>query len=110
MSNFLPARWLAGLSALAALSAGAQTVSTPAAAQTAGSTPTLPFHSAMEGYTPLADEKAIPWNEANETVYRRGGWRAYANEAAGTADTRPSQGAGPHAGHTMPMAPRKENP
>jgi hypothetical protein len=62
----------------------------------------------MEGYKPFAEEKPSPWKEANETVHRRGGWRAYAKEAAG-------EGADPHAGHSMSMpkptpTPPKEKP
>lgn len=44
----------------------------------------LTYKSALEGYRPFAEEKPIPWKEANETVYRRGGWQAYAKEASGS--------------------------
>lgn len=91
MFNFLPARWLAALPALAAFAAGAQTDPAP----TTEAPP--PFRSAMEGYKPYAEEKPIPWKEANETVRQRGGWRAYARERA---DDKPS--ADPHAGHSKP--------
>ena len=64
---------------------------------------------------PFVEEKAIPWKEANDTVYRRGGWRAYAKEAAAGSndDAQPASGADPHAGHSMPMPmpmpmPKKE--
>jgi hypothetical protein len=106
MFNFLPARWLAALPALAALAAGAQTGPAPTTAQP------LSFRSAMEGYKPFTEEKPIPWKEANETVHQRGGWRAYAKEGAGEADDKPS-GADPHAGHSLstPMAtPPKDKP
>ncbi|WP_244503696.1 hypothetical protein [Variovorax sp. CF079] len=94
--------------ALAALAAGAQTSPAPntAAATEAAAPLSLSFRSAMEGYKPFAEEKPIPWKEANETVYQRGGWRAYAKEGAGETDD-------PHAGHSMstPMAaPPKEKP
>jgi hypothetical protein len=97
MFNFLPARWLAALPALAALAAGAQTGPAPSAAAP------LPFRSAMEGYKPFMEEKPIPWNEANEIVRQRGGWRAYAKERD---DDKPS--ADPHAGHSKSM--RKDKP
>ena len=63
----------------------------------------------------FADEEAVPWKQANETVYRRGGWRAYAKEAAEGSKSAPSTpgGADPHAGHSMPRpmpTPKKEQP
>ncbi|CAN7335551.1 hypothetical protein LJR130_001805 [Variovorax sp. LjRoot130] len=106
MFTFLPARWLAALPALAALAAGAQTSPAPNTAAATEAAAPLSFRSAMEGYKPFAEEKPIPWKEANETVYQRGGWRAYAKEGAGETDD-------PHAGHSMstPMAaPPKEKP
>jgi hypothetical protein len=106
MFTFLPARWLAALPALAALAAGAQTGPAPNAAAAAEAAAPLSFRSAMEGYKPFAEEKPVPWKEANETVHRRGGWRAYAKEGAGDA-------VDPHAGHSMhtPMAtPPKDEP
>lgn len=105
MFNFLPARWLAALPALAALAAGAQTGPAPDTAAAADAPP-LFFRSAMEGYKPFVEEKPITWKEANETVHRRGGWRAYAKEAEGEA-------ADPHAGHSMSTpkpTPPKEKP
>ena len=60
--------------------AGAQTGPAPRPPR-AEAAPPLSFRSAMEGYKPFADEKPIPWKEANETVRQRGGWRAYAKEA-----------------------------
>ena len=79
------ARWLATAASLAALTALAQTTA-PAPA---------PYRSALEGYQPFTDTKAVPWREANDTVGRIGGWRAYAKEAA--------EGQG-HSGHAMPAA------
>ena len=110
MFTFLPARWLAALPALAACAAGAQTGPAPNAAAEAAP---LYFRSAMEGYKAFAEEKPIPWKQANVTVHQRGGWRAYAKESAGEADDKPSGAANPHAGHSMsmPMAtPQKEKP
>ena len=91
MFHSLPARWLAALPALAAFAAGAQTGPAPATAAPP------PFRSAMEGYKPYAEEKPIPWKDANETVRQRGGWRGYAKESA---DDKPL--ADPHAGHSKP--------
>jgi len=104
------ARWLAVFPATVALAAAAQPASTPPPAPAAGRTaateappPVLTYRSALEGYQPFADEKSIPWKEANETVHRRGGWQAYAKEASGAPAAHP--------GHTMPMpAKNKEQP
>jgi hypothetical protein len=110
MFTFLPAHWLAALPALAALAAGAQTGPAPVPATAAEPAAALSYRSAMDGYKPFADEKPVPWKEANETVHRRGGWRAYAKENAGDAGDKPSGAADPHAGHSMstpkPTAPK----
>lgn len=100
-----PARWLAALPVLIAWAAVAQ----PAPASSPP--PSLSFRSAMEGYQPFADEKAIPWKEANDTVHQRGGWRGYAKEASeeGGAQAAPATDTDPHAGHAMPM-PAKGKP
>ncbi|VTU31345.1 hypothetical protein SRS16CHR_04860 [Variovorax sp. SRS16] len=116
------ARWLAALPALVALTAAAQTNSptptpTPSSAS-AEPAPSLSFHSAMEGYKPFAEEKPIPWQQANKTVYQRGGWRAYAKEASeGSKDepakAAPAEGVNPRAAHSMSMPmtePAKEKP
>ena len=65
MFTFLPARWLAALPALAALAAGAQTGPGPVPPTAAEPAAALSFRSAMDGYKPFADEKPVPWKEAN---------------------------------------------
>src|SRR5687767_5077938 len=103
MFHFPPARWLVALSAIAAADALAQ--SAPA------EPPQLPYRSAFEGYHPYTQDKPIARKEANETVHQRGGWRAYAKEAASETDADPRAG---HAGHGAPPptepSPRKERP
>ena len=106
MSHSLQALGLAVLSAMAAASA--------AAAQPA-TAPAIPqYESAFEGYRPFADEQPIPWKEANDTVHRRGGWRAYAQEAAAapssaTGGAATAAPADPHPGHHRHgPAPSKE--
>jgi hypothetical protein len=103
MFTFLPARWLAALPALAALAAGAQTGPAPVPATAAEPAAALSFRSAMDGYKPFADEKPVPWKEANDTVHQRGGWRAYAKESAGEVDDKSSDASGSHTGHSMSM-------
>jgi hypothetical protein len=40
------------------------------------------YTSAFEGYVPWNDTAIAPWATSNATVDARGGWRAYAKEAA----------------------------
>jgi hypothetical protein len=61
--------------------------------------PPLTHSSAFTGYRPYSDPKLTPWRDANETVGRIGGWRAYAREA--------SQAAEPAASSPLPAAPPK---
>ena len=73
----------------------------------------LKHRSAFEQYVPFSDGPSTPWREANDTVGRRGGWKAYAEEAA-----RPASATSPPAhghGHSHPAAtpgptPAKEQP
>jgi hypothetical protein len=122
MFNSLSDRWLpdflaaAAMAALVSLSPVAA-VAAPAPASmpsdsgaAPASVPTaLNYKSAFEGYQPFADEKPIPWKEANETVYRRGGWQAYAKEASGSgaanaeSPDRGTSAPAAHSGHTMAM-------
>ena len=69
------ARGLAVSSALLALTVSAQAPKAPASAPDA-------YRSALQGYQPYGENKPVPWKEANDTVGRIGGWRAYAKEAA----------------------------
>ena len=73
--------------------------------------------SSLARYRPYRDAKPIGWREANETVNRIGGWRAYAREAqqpdaAGAAREAPALAPTPnettkplpqgHGGHKSP--------
>lgn len=42
--------------------------------------PAAAYPSALAAYRRQGDAKPMPWKEANETVNRVGGWRAYARE------------------------------
>lgn len=102
----LPAAWLASLTTFVAFTAGAQTA--PAVDAPSAAPSSLSYNSAMDGYKAFADEKAIPWKAANDTVKGRGGWRAYATEASGeSSDPKAPPVAHPHAGHVMP-APKEK--
>ncbi len=43
--------------------------------------PPLVHESSLAQYRKFSDEPVISWREANETVNRIGGWRAYSREA-----------------------------
>jgi hypothetical protein len=73
----------------------------------AASVPAQVYRSSLANdYRRLRVEPAVPWRDANETVGRIGGWRAYAREAAEPAApeaAKPSaKGAEtPHGHHKM---------
>ncbi|MES2972347.1 MAG: hypothetical protein V4757_02005 [Pseudomonadota bacterium] len=107
MFQLTPARWLALSSALLTLSASAQTADAPpartampASIDAAAAVPGG-YRSAMEGYQPYSETKMVPWKEANDTVGKIGGWRAYAKEVA---EKGPGQQG--HAGHHPADAPK----
>lgn len=131
MHHFSPARWLVIVPVAAAVfaaAAHAQTSDPDAssdAQRPAQAAPTvLSYRSALEGFQGFADEKAVPWQQANDTVHQRGGWKAYAKEAS-EAGPGPATGTSGSVGHahgeaantmpsgasmSMPMAPRKGQP
>ena len=86
-------RWRIRCTAPSALLAAALLASLAAQAQPAvkaaqpdpldpnASVPALSYQSAFSRYRLLSDEKPVSWRDANDTVTRIGGWRAYAREA-----------------------------
>jgi hypothetical protein len=111
MSDYLQWRYLAALGPLAVLGAFAQPTSpishpSPAPAASAiTQANTTPYRSAFESYQPFAEEKILPWKEANDTVRAIGGWRAYtkeANEEAGASRAPPAGSVDPAAGRAKP--------
>ena len=73
------------LAAIAA-AANAQTTAPPAQAadpaHAQAAVPRAAYRSAFDSYRRHAEPAPIAWKEANDTVTRIGGWRAYAREAA----------------------------
>ncbi|MBK9135956.1 MAG: hypothetical protein IPM15_16860 [Betaproteobacteria bacterium] len=58
--------------------------------------PALTYRSPLDGYRRLGDDKPVSWQQANETVNRIGGWRAYARQAQqpeAAASAPPGRGA-----------------
>lgn len=68
----------------------------------AADVPAIRVRPAFAGYHGLADEKVGPWQEANDTVGRIGGWRAYAREAAAPDDEAPARAPVPATGPAAP--------
>jgi hypothetical protein len=59
--------------------------------------PAATYISPLSTYRRLSEDKPLPWKEANETVNRIGGWRAYAREAQQTEAAAPARPASaPH--------------
>ena len=69
----------------------------PEAADPRAATVPLVHRSALSSYrrTGGEDPPATAWREANDTVGRIGGWRAYAREAQAGASTAPSASSPP---------------
>ena len=61
-----------------------------AAPPAASASATLAYESVFTRYKSYRDEKTGSWREANETVDRIGGWRAYAKEAQQPDTTAPA--------------------
>jgi len=75
------------VSLLAALPAQAQPAATaarPDPLDPTASVAALGYESSFARYRRLDDEKPASWRDANDTVTRIGGWRAYAREAQGS--------------------------
>jgi hypothetical protein len=88
MHSISHTRWLLLLPLLGTLAAAAQ------------DRPARPgFDSTLKDYQPFADEKPVPWRQANDTVRDVGGWRQYAKEAAQQPKPADEKKADPHAGH-----------
>ncbi|WP_332814032.1 hypothetical protein [Ramlibacter sp.] len=91
--------WPVLLAATAAGPAGAQP--DPAPASPPG------YRSAFEHYRPFGDPPVASWKDANDTVGRIGGWKAYAQEASGPARpaAAPAQGQARGEGQPAPAQP-----
>lgn len=78
-----PCRGLLPVVLLSALvNAQAQPVVKPDPTNAQATVPALVHDSALLRYRRHDDHPLLPWKEANDTVGRIGGWRAYAREAA----------------------------
>ena len=64
----------------AAVPAFGQSRATPAQSDGPASLVELTYRSSFDNYQRYTDEKVGSWRDANDTVGRIGGWRAYAKE------------------------------
>ena len=69
------------LAALAAQAQPAAKAAKPDPLDPTANVPALRYVSSFSQYRLLGDEKPASWRDANDTVTRIGGWRAYAREA-----------------------------
>lgn len=84
MSLFLKNRCAVAVLTLAVPLAFAQTNNPPAKPESKGvsEAPTLvEYKSTFTNYRPFVDQPIVSWREANDTVAKIGGWRAYAKES-----------------------------
>ncbi len=79
----------------------------PTAADPSAAVPPLVYASPLRRYRPLGETQVGNWKDANDTVTRIGGWRAYAREAQADAPAAASgaaSGAAPGAATVPPPA------
>ncbi len=79
-------RWLMPATLCALASAATAQPSPPAAPRAdpldaRAAVPAPAYDSALSRYRRTGEPKPIPWRDANDSVARIGGWRAYAREA-----------------------------
>ncbi len=75
----------------------------------APSTTSLRFDSVISRYKPMTDQKLGSWREANDTVSRIGGWRAYLKESQASDAVTPVVAEVP-AATVAPVTPTTANP
>lgn len=99
-----PCRWLLP-AAFALVAAAAQSQPAPRAAaptdplDARAAVPPVAYRSSLGEYRRLVDEQPVGWRQANDTVGRIGGWRAYAREASQPAAAASTPGG------TVPAGP-----
>ena len=69
--------------------------------------PATVYVSPFSDYRPLGEDKNTGWKDANDTVGKIGGWRAYAREAADAMKAREPAGAVKPEPTTPPQPPRR---
>ena len=97
LRGFAPAALCATLLAAQAQTSAPITRPDPLDAQ--ARVPALVYRSSLVPAPLPGADKPVPWRDANDTVSRIGGWRAYAREAQAPA---PATSAPVHGGHKTP--------
>ncbi len=104
-------RWFAPAAlCIATLAVPAQTSKPAAAARpdpldASAGVPRLVYRSSLMPAQPVPAGTPSTWREANDTVTRIGGWRAYAREAQAPAQTSRAAPAAPASAAAMPAQP-----
>ncbi len=70
------------------MSLGQANAAGPDPADANSANPPTIYQSPFADYRPLGEDKNTPWKDANDTVGKIGGWRAYAREAAAAMKAR----------------------
>ena len=65
-------------------------VTAPSPTDATAAVPAATYRSPFTGYQSFAEPAVAPWRDTNELVRQRGGWRAYAREAAEPSVKSPS--------------------
>lgn len=108
MPSSIRLRWCRGIPVVALLAAASIAPAQDAAVRAdpldpQARVPAATHQSPLAGYRRLTDdEQRISWKEANDTVNRIGGWRAYAREAQQpepAASAPALEASGPRGGH-----------
>ena len=73
---------LVGMSVCASAALANTSAATPDPTDAAATVPALKYESPFAAYRQLGEDKNTVWRDANDTVGKIGGWRAYAREAA----------------------------
>lgn len=76
---------------LVAVCAGAFAQAQPAPASGKRAEAVPRYVSPLRDYRAFADEPVAPWQAANDTVRRIGGWRAYSREAYQALRAKPAE-------------------
>lgn len=86
-----------------AQSARAASAAATAEAGAASRDALAPYRSTLRDYRRFEDEPVASWRQANDTVLRIGGWKAYAREAQAAQRANPAPtGDAPRAGPAIP--------
>ncbi len=70
----------------------------------------IQYQSPFRDYRPLGEDRNTAWKDANDTVGKVGGWRAYAREAAETNKAREDSAAAPPKPIATPVPPKPAGP